>query len=65
MATLQLRLSEFTSDGEPPSGTPLQILCRDHNGTYVLPFTCQWGDGVWRSKLGHAIEATVVGWRPV
>jgi hypothetical protein len=63
MATLQHRLSEFVSDGDPPEGTQLEVLCRDHNGTYLLPFTCQWHGHAWHSRSGHRIEAAVVGWR--
>jgi hypothetical protein len=63
MATLQHRLSEFTSEGEPPESTQLEVLCRDHNGTYLLPFTCRWQAGAWHSQWGHRIEASVVGWR--
>jgi hypothetical protein len=39
-------------------------LCEDHNGTYLLPFLCQWRDDGWHdAKTGRLIEATVVGWR--
>ena len=63
MVSLQRRLSEFVSEGEPPAGTPLEVLCRDHNGTYLLPFTCHWHEGAWHGQGGHRIEVAVIGWR--
>jgi len=64
MATREYRLAEFNGQGEPPTGQPFELLCEDHNGTYVIPFPCHWIDGAWRSiKSGERIEATVVGWR--
>lgn len=63
MATRQHRLNEFNG-GPPPADHPLQLLCEDHNGTYVLPYPCQWHGDVWRNCANReAIEATVVGWR--
>lgn len=63
MATRQHRLAEF-NDGPPPPDAPLQLLCEDHNGTYVLPYLCQWRGEDWENcDSGKTIEATVVGWR--
>jgi len=64
MATRDYRLAEF-SQGEPPAGQQLQVLCEDHNGTYLLPFKCEYRDGAWyNSKITtNPIEANVVGWR--
>ncbi len=63
MATRQHRLSEF-NDGPPPPDLPLQLLCEDHNGTYLLPYACRWRDEMWRNCANdEAIEADVVGWR--
>jgi hypothetical protein len=63
MKTREVRLAEF-SQGIPKENRPLQILCEDHCGTYVIPYPCQWSEGAWR-KVGSAktIEATVIGWR--
>jgi hypothetical protein len=36
MVTRQQRVDGFGSDGEVPAGEPLELLCEDHNGTYVL-----------------------------
>jgi hypothetical protein len=63
MATRDRRLAEFNS-GPPPPGQQLQVLCEDHNGTYLLPFRCEWCEGVWyAAEKANPIEATVVGWR--
>ena len=64
MATRQERLDAFGHNGEPPPDRPLELLCEDHIGTYVLPFLCRWTDGAWHSvKTGERISATVIGWR--
>ena len=63
MATRDHRLAEF-NNGPPPPGQSLQLLCEDHNGTYLLPFRCEWRDGAWYApEKTKPIEATVVGWR--
>jgi hypothetical protein len=61
MVTRDHRLGEF-EQGPPPQDRPLEVLCEDHNGTYVLPFACRWSGGTWLNRL-RAIEANVVGWR--
>jgi hypothetical protein len=64
MATRQERLAEFTSSGEPPAQT-CEILCQDHNGTYMPHFLGRFSDGLWRnSDTGERVEVSVVGWRP-
>jgi hypothetical protein len=64
MATRQQRLSDFSQASEPPAGEPVELLCEDHIGTYVIPFPCRWDGGAWRSQdSGQAIEGKVVGWR--
>jgi hypothetical protein len=64
MATRQVRLDEFSNDLERPPGKSFEILCEDHNGTYLLPFLCQWREDGWHhAKTGRLVEATVVGWR--
>jgi len=64
MATRDHRLAEFNGQGEPPAGAPVELLCEDHVGTYVVPFLCHWMAGGWRGiKSGEPIEAAVVGWR--
>jgi hypothetical protein len=50
--------------GTPPMDLPLELLCEDHIGTYVLPFLCRWSAGIWLSvSTGSRIEVAVVGWR--
>jgi hypothetical protein len=46
MATRQERIDAFTHEGVPPTHQPLEILCEDHVGTYVIPFLCRWNNGV-------------------
>jgi hypothetical protein len=65
MATRQNRIDAYTYEGTPPADQPLELLCEDHVGTYVIPFLCEWRDGAWQSlDTNNRIEATVVGWRP-
>jgi hypothetical protein len=64
MATRQERIDAFTHQGVPPADQPLELLCEDHVGTYVIPFLCRWSSGAWHSvDTSSAIEATVIGWR--
>jgi hypothetical protein len=64
MVTRQERIDAFTYQGVPPTDQPLEVLCEDHVGTYVIPFLCRWSSGAWRSvDTSSPIEATVVGWR--
>ena len=60
----QQRLDAFSHDGEPPAEEPLELLCEDHVGTYVVPFLCRWRNAAWHSvESGERITATVIGWR--
>ncbi len=43
MATRHQRISDFDSEGEPPAGHLMELLCEDNNGTYVLPFSLSLG----------------------
>jgi hypothetical protein len=64
MATRQKRIGAFAHDGVPPADEPLELLCEDHVGTYVLPFLCRWSKGTWLNMdTNSQIEAMVVGWR--
>jgi hypothetical protein len=63
MTTRLERLSSF-SQAEPPAGEAVQLLCEDHNGTYLIPSLCRRVDGNWvTAEHGTAITATVAGWR--
>jgi len=65
MATRQQRIGDFTHEGAPPADQPLELLCEDHVGTYVVPFLCRWTSGTWQSVATNTpIEVTVLGWRP-
>ena len=64
MVTRQARLAEFPNPIDRESGGPFEILCEDHNGTYLLPFLCHWTVSEWRNAAtGEAIDARVIGWR--
>ncbi len=64
MATREERLAEFTTDGPPAARVPVQLLCEDHRGTYVLPFACIRTETGWHNAVsGDRIEVTVLGWR--
>ena len=64
MTTCQERIDDFIHEGSPPNDQPLQILCEDYVGTYVIPFPSRWRGGIWENaKTSRSIEATVVGWR--
>ena len=49
MATRQQRLDQFAHEGDPPADQPLELLCEDHVGSYVIPFPCRWSSGTWES----------------
>ena len=55
------------NEGSPPTGQPMQLLCEDDKGTYVLPYLCEWRDGGWHNDKGktsgNLIAARVIGWR--
>jgi hypothetical protein len=64
MATRKQRIDAFSHEVVPPADLPLELLCEDHVGTYVIPFLCRWSDGSWHSvATGSRVKATVVGWR--
>jgi hypothetical protein len=54
----------FVHDMEPPVDRPLQVLCEDQIGTYLVPFPCRWNGVDWKNTgTGDRIEAMVIGWR--
>ena len=66
MATRQERIGAFTHDGVPPADQPLELLCEDHVGTYVVPFLCRWKSGVWESaatSTPHRSNSALAGAR--
>jgi hypothetical protein len=65
MATLEDRLSEFTTDAFPNDEISVELLCRDNRGTYTLPYPCCRFDQEWRNfKSDETVTADVIGWRP-
>jgi hypothetical protein len=64
MATRTERLAEFTTDADPQPGLEVELLCEDHNGTYLLPFSCHRAEGAWLNKAtGEEVQVRAVGWR--
>jgi len=51
MATREARLAEF-STGTPKENRPLQILCEDNCGTYLIPIPASG-----QMALGEKLEA--------
>lgn len=65
MATIDDGLAQFTTDALPGADVSVELLCRDHKGTYTIPFPCHRAADVWRnSQTDEIIGADVVGWRP-
>jgi hypothetical protein len=64
MATREERLAQFETVKPPETDLPAELLCEDHNGTYLLPFSCRFDAGKWFNiDSGELVEAQVVGWR--
>jgi hypothetical protein len=64
MVTRSERLSGFSTEAALED-IPLELLCEDHRGTYVLPYPCIRSATGWRNAATtDRIEAEVIGWRP-
>jgi hypothetical protein len=64
VAARKKRLAAFPGEGSPPPGTPCDLLCEDHVGTYILPYPCHWSKGTWRSVImDEPVMSGVVGVR--
>ena len=64
LTSLSDRIAAFIVDQFPPDGSPVELLCVDHNGTYVIPFPCHRVEDAWSNFETHEIiEAYVTGWR--
>jgi hypothetical protein len=51
-------------DRFPDEGSLVELLCVDHNGTYVVPYPCRRVEDAWRNvETNDVIEANVAGWR--
>src|SRR5262245_23695556 len=58
LATRQERIDDFIHEGRPCNDESLQILCKDHVGTYVIQFPCRWRECIWENaKTSRRIEA--------
>jgi len=65
LTSLNDRIAEFVADRPPDDEAPVELLCIDHNGTYLLPFPCRHVSGDWiNTRTGERILADVAGWRP-
>ena len=65
LTSLNERIAEFVVDQMPDDEATVELLCIDHNGTYLLPFLCRRISGDWiNSRTGDKILADVAGWRP-
>lgn len=64
MTTRIERLADFSTEAALDN-TPLELLCEDKRGTYVLPYPCIRSGAVWRNAATtDEILADVIGWRP-
>jgi hypothetical protein len=58
MVTRKERIDAFSHEGVPPTDLPLELLCEDHVGTYVIPFLCRWN-----TALGIVLTPTIASKR--
>jgi hypothetical protein len=66
MVTFRERLADFISDRYPDEKMPVEVLCKDNKGTYVVPYACCRFDGKWRNfETDEMVTADIIGWRPV
>jgi len=64
LTSLSDRIAEFIVDRLPDEGSPVELLCVDHIGTYVVPYPCRRVEDAWRNvETNEVIEADVAGWR--
>jgi hypothetical protein len=57
-------LNAYFNSGLPPAEYPCEVLARDEDGEYQLPYACAWRDGAWYG-VGKTkpLVIKVVGWR--
>ena len=66
MASLKARVEQFITDRLPSEDVPVEALCRDNRGTYVLPFACCRFDEEWRNfQTDETALAAVISWRVI
>jgi hypothetical protein len=62
MATFRERLADFITDGYPDDEIPVELLCKDKNGTYVTPYACCRFDEEWRNfETDETVTADIIG----
>ncbi len=49
MKKLKQRLSAFIADRDRDDEVPVEALCKDKNGTSVIPYSCCRFDDEWRN----------------
>ena len=60
LTSLSDRIAAFIVDRFPPDGSSVELLCVDHNGTYVVPFPCHRVEDAWRNfETNEIIKADV------
>lgn len=63
MVTRSERLSAFSTE-MALDDIPLELLCEDNRGTYVLPYPCIRSGAVWlNAATTDRILVDVIGWR--
>ena len=66
MTTFVQRLADFCTDRYPEEKLPVELLCKDKNGTYVIPYACCRLADEWRNlETDETVTADIIGWRPV
>jgi hypothetical protein len=66
MSKLQSRMSSFVLDRYPEEEVSVELLCKDKNGTYVIPYSCCRFDEQWRNfESDETVTANIIGWRPI
>jgi hypothetical protein len=66
MSKLQSRMSSFVLDRYAEEEVPVELLCKDKNGTYVIPYACCRFDDEWRNfETDETVTANIIGWRPI
>jgi hypothetical protein len=66
MSKLHSRMSAFILDRYPDEEEPVELLCKDKNGTYVIPYPCCWFDEEWRNfESDETVTTNIIGWRPI
>lgn len=64
MASFKDRMAEFNSDQYPADEIPVEALCKDNKGTYLIPYACCRFDDEWRNfDTDETVTANVIGWR--